>query len=291
VGAADLDGDGVVDFLRGQLDLTDATIDAVDRISLQCAGGWAAAAVPGVSLPDDRRIEAVGDVDGDGDPDLLSVRHDAPGAGDVFVQLNDGFGTFAPPIAAAQLVSAAGGTWTLPATIVDVDGDTLPDLIECGGLDHRTCRVHSGLGDGTFASPGPSFVLGSGVEALAVGDVDGDGLADLVFGLSSTFDPGALYLASGDGSGGFSGQVEILDVAPTIEVGPGAGRGWVRLADVDGDLLLDLAILWDTGIDGADRALAIAIGDGLGAFTLGSSQALVSASADAASPDSFAAGP
>ncbi len=290
VGAADLDGDGVVEFVRAELDLADPTVDVVDRVGPACGGGFGAAPVPGVSLPDDRRIEALGDLDGDGSPDIVSVRHDAGGAGAVFTQLNDGLGSFAPPVAAGQLASAAvgPGTWVLPAALDDLDGDGVVDLLECGDVDGRTCRVHPGVGDGTFAAPDPPFTLLSEPSGLAVGDVDGDQLADLVFGLSSGFDPGAVYVASGDGAGGFAGGVEVLDVS-LDEVGPAAGRGWLRLSDVDGDLLSDLVILWDTGVASAARELVLAIGDGSGDFALGTGAAITSASLDPAGPDSVAA--
>jgi len=293
VGAADLDGDGVVEFLRAELHLADATVDGVDRVGPACGGGFGASPIPGVVLPDDRRIEALGDLDGDGSPDIVAIRHDAGGRGAVFTQLNDGLGSFAAPAAAGQLVSPTlgAGTWTVPAALVDLDGDTLVDLLECGDAEHRTCRIHAGFGDGTFAAPSAPFLLASEVSGLAVGDVDGDQVADVVYGLSAGGDPGAVFVAAGDGAGGFGAATEVFDVEAT-EVGPAAGRGWLRLSDVDGDLALDLVVLWDLGVDSADRAVALAVGDGSGLFTLGASLLHTSASLDPAGPDAVgAAGP
>ena len=294
VAAGDLNGDGVTDFLREQIDPVDSTVDAVDRVSLQCTGGWAALPVPSVVLGDDRRVAGLGDLDGDGALDLVTVRFDSGGAGEVESLINDGFGVFGAPQPAAQLVSAGigAGSWLLPATLHDVTGDALVDLLECGGADHTLCRVHPGVGDGTFAAPSPAFTLGSGTSTISLGDVDGDSLVDLVFGLSDQYDPGALFLSPGDGLGGFGAAVEIADVEPGAESGqgPSAGRGWVRLADLDGDLDLDAAILWDTGVSTDGRAAAVAEGDGAGGMTLGPATALLSVVEDPSGPDFLAAG-
>ena len=290
VAAADFDGDGVVSFLRALLDPSDASVDLVDRVGPACAGGWSSFAVIGVSLPDDRRIEAVGDLDGDGSPDLVAIRHDGFGVGAVFTQQNDGLGAFLPPIAAGQLVSTSlgAGTWVVPATLLDLDGDGNVDLLECGDTDHRTCRIHPGAGDGTFGAAGPAFILASEAVGLAVGDVDGDLVADIVYGLSSQGDPGAVYRAAGDGLGGFGAPTEVADVS-AAELGPGPGRGVLRLSDVDGDTTVDLVLLWDVGVLSADREISIATGDGGGGFSLGTPVARTSASLDPTDPGELGA--
>src|SRR5262249_29207413 len=120
---------------------------------------------------------AVGDVSGDGVPDILCAA--GPGTspevrvfdGKTFAVLRDFF-AFTPLFAGGSYVAAG-----------DVDGDGRADIIcgaDAGGLSE--VRVFSGatgqlLRD--FFAFGPTF--GGGVR-VAAGDLDGDGRADIVSG-------------------------------------------------------------------------------------------------------------
>jgi hypothetical protein len=72
------------------------------------------------------------------------------------------------------------------------------------------------------------FPVGSAPHAVAAGDVDGDGRADLAVANKDSWEVHVLY---GDGGGDFAGlQVVALPIKPTD----------VSLVDLDGDLDLDL---------------------------------------------------
>ena len=116
---------------------------------------------------------------------------------------------------------------------------TAADLVGAGGLE-----------DATVAVGGASLLDGFGIGAGSVGDVDGDGLDDLVVGATGSGAGGTAYLFLADtlGSGG------ILDVGDAesswTEASGGADLGVAvaALGDVTGDGYGDFAV----GAPGAD---------------------------------------
>jgi hypothetical protein len=66
--------------------------------------------------------------------------------------------------------------WNL--VVRDVTGDGIPDIIATTGSDGLYTLV--GHGDGTFDVNGPDPSSGSRPSAVATGDVDRDGITDVV---------------------------------------------------------------------------------------------------------------
>jgi FG-GAP-like repeat len=107
----------------------------------------------------------VADVNGDGFPDLVTA-----GAFGITMALDDDGGVFGPPIAFPfeQQVAAI-------IAVGDLDGDRKADLIYD---DYHRLVIRYSLGDGTFgAVPLPLENL---AESYTIGDVNGDGLTDVV---------------------------------------------------------------------------------------------------------------
>ena len=120
---------------------------------------------------------AVGDLNGDGAPDL-AVTSTGPDATGAFIGLllNKGNGTFAQsaPLATAEHPHSIA--------IGDVNLDGKPDLVIghcCGEVTHATTMA--GVGDGTFQAE-QVFSAAVSSYTLALADVNGDGSADLISG-------------------------------------------------------------------------------------------------------------
>ncbi len=176
---------------------------------------------------------ALGDVDGDGDLDAVVANFDA-GA---IVWLNDGKGRFTD---SGQRLAAG-----VYVQLADFDGDGALDVL-LGSWDVPV-TVWWNDGDGTFLrGQGPLGV--AGCQALAVGDLNGDGRPDIFVGTVTT---DRVLLNAGNRTFVDSGQ--RLGRGPT---------GGVALGDMDGDGDLDLVAA------GWDEPGHVWANDGTGTFTL-----------------------
>jgi len=189
-----------------------------------------------------------GDLDRDGNPDLLGV---VAGVG-LSVRLGDGAGGFGAPTATDGVGASALG---------DFDGDGVLD-VAFAAPDSTSASFRLGTGTGTFGAPVPlggPFLL---LSEVAAGDIDGDGDADVV---ASTFFLQAQILAWRNDAG----SLVAAAGAPTNAAGT-----FLRLADLDEDGSQD-AILITTGpapalrtflaTGGGALALAFDLPFGLGA--------------------------
>jgi hypothetical protein len=119
------------------------------------------------------RSVAIGDLNGDGNADVVTASSDND-ANDVSVLLGRGDGSFA---AARNYPIADPGTYTaISVAIADVIGDRHADIIGVSG-DH--IAVLSGHGDGTFSAP-QTFPAGPSAFFVAVADANEDDAPDLV---------------------------------------------------------------------------------------------------------------
>lgn len=119
---------------------------------------------------------AVGDVNGDGRPDLTTDH-----IHDVDVRLNLGDGTF------GDTVKYAVPTYAYSLAMADLNGDCRPDIAAVG--EDEAVAVLPNLSNGTFG-PSEAHLVEKGPLSVAAGDLDGDGKADLAvtyvgFGLVS----------------------------------------------------------------------------------------------------------
>ncbi|KIG17380.1 hypothetical protein DB30_03299 [Enhygromyxa salina] len=200
------------------------------------------------------RMVAVGDVDGDGAPDLYAP----DGAGGPHVLfMNDGAGVFTDE---ADLRLPNSYPMGAAARMGDVDGDGDLDIFAADGYASDGPPFgHIYINDGTgmfeeLAGAIPASISGSDIDEVEFFDADRDFDLDLIVN-AHTGGTGALWL--NDGSGTFTSQTSIDPPATSnfhYNVAP---------CDVDGDGDLDL---WIDNIGGGFTEQLL-INDGAGNFS------------------------
>lgn len=160
---ADLDGDGDTDILT-----------TVPTLGFACLlNDGAGAFIMGQVWGDAGRAISAIDFDGDGDVDVLYATNTA-----MHLALNDGNAAFTTALSepiSLGIIRSVGA--------MDMDDDGWNDLIVWGDNAFHAVR---NAGDGTFVEFTMLMGLGIGNTSRAIGDVDGDGMSDIVVGGGST---------------------------------------------------------------------------------------------------------
>lgn len=173
---------------------------------------------------------AVADIDGNGQPDILGLVSTGfggiPTQGYVSTRLQGPAGAFAMP--------TRFGVGREPANLVvaDVNGDGRPDLVVANAQDQTvSVRLADPARPGFFQ---PAIVLATPGRTpldVAVGDLDGDGKADIVVAASGANN--VMVFLQGSTPGTF--------LAPVMFPVGGDPQA-VTVADLDGDGKLDIAV-------------------------------------------------
>jgi len=162
-----------------------------------------------------------GDIDGDGDLDLVCAN---TGAG-LSLLRNNGSGTFTP---ASGIVNTSNQAVALALGDLDSDGDL--DLIFAESAS-KILQVRFNDGTGTFTGNSQVSIT-SYAGRIELADIDNDGDLDALTGYGGTT-AGPLNIRLNNGQGQFSG---------TGELPVGGYRGTIGLADFDDDGDVDIAV-------------------------------------------------
>jgi len=291
-GADDVDGDGFADIVLGAYGANGAgqsyvVFGKAEGAAVELAevvqglGGFALNGPPvgvgGGGFYSGFSVSGAGDVDGDGLADVIIGSMNEVGGGFVVFGKEDG-----ATVELDEVIMGSGGFALFGARIFDgfstavsgagdVNGDGLADVIlgapradptgmlsfaEGSGQSYVVFGKADGTavqmedvvqGAGGFAMNGIAVGDNSGASVSGAGDVNGDGLADVIVGAS-----GQSYVVFGKGDGT---SVELADVAQGIGgfaingIAEGlSGRSVSGAGDVNGDGLADVIV----GAAGAD---------------------------------------
>jgi hypothetical protein len=239
--AADVNGDGNTDVIMGEPG------HQVQKLLGRVRGSFSGTAISVGFMPD-LAFVALGDVDGDRRPDVLALDRQAPGVTVVDALIQAADDTFGPPVPSPPMNA-------LPfALALDVDGNgTAEVLVPLPGGEVKVLTWAAG----SWRTIRTAVVFPQTVNALAAGDLDGDGKPDLA-AVATVKDGDNVYTAVGDGAGSFS-----------LRGARRAGEFPIALAvtDWNGDGRLDLAV----ANSNADHSASFLFGLGDGTVDLAQS--------------------
>ena len=230
IATADLNGDGNIDLV------TDSW--AEDRLEILFGDGKGRFRTPGsyvaVAKHPYQRIR-VADLNGDGKADIVSPNLEGD---NVTILLSDGEGGFRQPSGSPFPC----GDSPFNVAIGDVNADGIPDLAivnspsstaDRSGRDGLTILTGDGRGGFTTMAGSP-FVTGKSPNMVAIGDVNGDGVADVVV---SNPDRNNITIFTMSHHGSVASRT-------TLSV-PGHPKG-LAIRDVNGDGKADIVITNNT---------------------------------------------
>ena len=225
VSIGDLNGDGKPDLVVANY--MSSTISIFQNMSTNGTIFFAAKRdfTVGIGVP---VSVSIGDLDGDGKPDLAAVN-----GGNNSASILRNIGT-SGTIAFAPKIDFSTGADPYSVSIGDLDGDGKPDLAVANKYDKTASVLRNTSTNGTIAfAPKVDFAIGQGPWNIAIGDLDGDGKPDLATanGLYNTVSV-LLNLSASDS----------ISFAPKMDYPVGDDPTSIAIGDLDEDGKPDLVL-------------------------------------------------
>lgn len=162
--------------------------------------------------------------------------------------------TVLPVVGSSPQLTRSYATGADPRSVAaaDLNKDGILDLVvaDYGNVLQPNVSVFLGMGDGTFQAP-KTFQAGSSPVAIAIGDFNLDGNADLAV---SNYTDRNVSILLGNGDGTFR---------TAVNSSTGGFSSGIAIGDFNGDTLPDLAVAC---FDGQGNNVVILLGTGYGTF-------------------------